>query len=588
MKKLFYLLILAAFLVSINSHNTPFWNQLGTSIPSGSAYSSSANYGFQINWTDSVQGIGGVSSAIFESNFSESFLNYTKGTSPSVQNNTAGIYWINFTGIQAGNYIYKWYANDTSNNFNSTPYFIYKINDNPSPVYSNEQTLPPANPSYVANTSYLFNVSWSDSDLSYVNFESNHTGTRKNYTYPIVQNSSGIFWINLTDLKGRKFTYRWIAGDGGGGVNKTFERLYYIYKAVALFVQAPTFNIEEGNPVTVTCFSNSNQIDIGKFTLKRNGTTITHNSTPLSRFESIVLGVGSHVYECKTDGNENHTNQTIVRTINVVGEGETEEEPVRELKIIDMSSASIEVGKVGELEFNLSNTLLETLVDIDVTVTGIPATWYTVENVPSALLSDGNVKITVKFDIPSDADLEEYDLTIRVVTMVEDEEETKVVTENSTLTVTAVQETENEAATYYNSAYNKTDSGDIIFSLDWVDDRGLDSFIFSTNASGTWVNDSEVDLTGRTDTASVIKTISLNVGEMVSWKFYVKDSDGQWSESEEFYLEEEQLEGGGIDLITIGIIVALIVVVVAAYLILRSRVPQIEQKIEYYYRREDA
>jgi hypothetical protein len=123
------------------SNNTPpiyypQWSQNDTSIPSDSQYTSGRNYGFSINWTDRDSSI---SSVWFATNFSGSMSNYTRnaaGTSnwTNFSNNTAGIWWINFTQEQfsgADSYVYKWFANDSSNLWNASDQWVYVINQAP-------------------------------------------------------------------------------------------------------------------------------------------------------------------------------------------------------------------------------------------------------------------------------------------------------------------------------------------------------------------------------------------------------------------------------------------------------------------------
>jgi hypothetical protein len=676
MKRQLFILILLIFLIFTKTHNTPFWTQENTSIPSGSQYSPSKNYGFQINWTDSVQGVGGISSVVLETDFYGTRQNFTKSTTPAVQNNTNGVYWINFTDLKPGDYSYKWYANDTNNNFNSTNDFSYPIEknntpivlkldgtegnksynlnniakfnvslsipgktvylnssypgwslqfgtsflynetnltqkgtfsatayynedenytgssvtyyfDNTPPQFSGKSVSPSPFPYYEPNKTYQFNITWSDATLNHVWFESNHTGTRKNYTYPTVQNQSGVFWINLEDLKGGTFNYRWIANDNINNVNNTTTEDYVVHKAYSLTMVSPTVDIVIGNSFTVSCYSNTLQITYNEFKLYRDNTLVT-NTSIVTRGETVELEIGSYNYVCNTTGNRNFTNQSLVKTINVVASQPSNggQPPPEEFKISDISSPSIEIGKAGQGTFNLSNTFSETLVNIDVDVTGIPAIWYTVEGVPSALLEGGNTIIKIKFDIPDDAETKEYELTIKVTADVEDEDETKTVSQKMILKVTAPSPYENEPPSYYTGDYNTTAAGEpTLFSLDWVDDTGLSSFIFSTNISGNWLNDSESSLSGRNDTTSAVKTLNSEVGKIIAWKFYISDVDDAWVASEEFYLVTTAKEGE-IDIVTIVIVIFVIIITLVAFFFLRSKFSKIEEEIIYYYSKD--
>jgi len=80
-------------------------------------YNPAATYKFNMTWTDTNV----VDKVLFESNFSGVMQNATAYTFGG------GIYTVNITGVAAGNYIYKWNANDTLNNMNSTQAYGYTV-----------------------------------------------------------------------------------------------------------------------------------------------------------------------------------------------------------------------------------------------------------------------------------------------------------------------------------------------------------------------------------------------------------------------------------------------------------------------------
>jgi len=102
----------------------PQWSQMATSPPSGAVYQTGRNYGFQIKWTDPESGPAGISTVIFEWDNETTKYNYT---TPSVKNDTTGLYWINLTDLSAGDYNFTWYANDTDG-FDASKSWPYKIN----------------------------------------------------------------------------------------------------------------------------------------------------------------------------------------------------------------------------------------------------------------------------------------------------------------------------------------------------------------------------------------------------------------------------------------------------------------------------
>jgi hypothetical protein len=685
MKKLIFLLILLSIIV-LSSHNTPFWSQESVFPSYYNFYSSGQNYSFQINWTDSVQGIGGISSVIFETDIL-GLQNYTKGTPRAVQNNTNGMYWINFTDLPAGFYYYRWYANDTSNNFESTsplPFTIIKYPTNlaflypenrsfvigdivnftvwadrvldiiyldstypgwvlqsntssqwlfnstnltkrgifDSIAYFNEnqnytaassilyfdtieprhynQSLIPTNPTtYARNQTYRFNVTWDDIDITFVYFESNHTGDIENHTYPLVQNNSQDvaegdpirFWVELLDLPAQTFLYRWISGDTANNVNTTIPITYKIQKASGLSLSIPISDIVEGEMVTAICYSNTDQITYEDFNFYRENELIP-NISLLSRFESLALDIGSYDYVCNTTGNQNFSEQTSTRTVNVVEQstdsnGDTK---TKEFRISNVGAPTIASGETGETTFVLTNTYDETLINIEVDISGIIPEWYTVEDIPSALLTDGTTTIKIKFDIPEDTEDGVYDITIEVIADIEGDSGTKTVSQSMSLIIGAPPPIVNELPSYYNIIINNTVAGEpALFSLDWVDDTGLSSYIFSTNNSGEWANDSIKSVSERTVTATAEKILNSQVGATVAWKFYASDIDSEWSISEEFFITTTTKEGGGgIDFIAIITIIVVVIIIVVAIFYLRTKFTKVEKVIEYYYHRDEA
>jgi len=77
-----------------------------------STYSAAAFYQFNATWQDNIA----LSSVWFEFNGT----NYTAG-------NVSDNYYYNLTDIAAGNYSYRWWANDTAGNINSTDLFSFTI-----------------------------------------------------------------------------------------------------------------------------------------------------------------------------------------------------------------------------------------------------------------------------------------------------------------------------------------------------------------------------------------------------------------------------------------------------------------------------
>ncbi|MCC7573994.1 hypothetical protein KO361_00175 [Candidatus Woesearchaeota archaeon] len=102
------------YLINIDITNPVYSNENVTPL-SPSVYEPSTTYNFSIEWTDNVA----IDTVLFEHNFT--------GTKTNITPNKAGnTYWFT-TELGAGNYSYKWYANDTVNNKNNTEQKSYAV-----------------------------------------------------------------------------------------------------------------------------------------------------------------------------------------------------------------------------------------------------------------------------------------------------------------------------------------------------------------------------------------------------------------------------------------------------------------------------
>ncbi|MHA1953439.1 MAG: hypothetical protein ACW96U_05800, partial [Candidatus Heimdallarchaeaceae archaeon] len=83
------------------------------------------------------------------------------------------------------------------------------------------------------------------------------------------------------------------------------------------------------------------------------------------------------------------------------------------------------------------------------------------------------------------------------------------------------------APTYSNNSTNTTGAGKACnFTLDWNDTTALSGYIFSTNNSGTWVNDSFVSFSGTFNTSWNVTILNSTPGTIVGWCFYTNDTLG--------------------------------------------------------------
>jgi len=194
MKLLVTVLIMLILLAIKPAEAIIIWTQNQESVVSGSQYMTNANYNFQINWI--ADDLHTVSDVLFESNFNGVLTNYTVSTNPSVQN-SSNAFFINFTGLSGGNYVYRWYASDNESNWNSTDQINYVINPNSSVKFSLFLNGIEGNRSYNLNDVANFTVSLALPNRN-VYLNSNYPGFDQQTNSSLIRNttnlnSSGLF-----------------------------------------------------------------------------------------------------------------------------------------------------------------------------------------------------------------------------------------------------------------------------------------------------------------------------------------------------------------------------------------------------------
>ena len=86
------------------------------------------------------------------------------------------------------------------------------------------------------------------------------------------------------------------------------------------------------------------------------------------------------------------------------------------------------------------------------------------------------------------------------------------------------------APTYSAVSHSTTNaSTNCLFSSTWTDNIALSGFIFGTNNTGSWQNETLTSLYTNPDTAEKIKTLTPNVGYRVEYQFWVKDTSDNWN-----------------------------------------------------------
>ncbi len=92
--------------------------------------------------------------------------------------------------------------------------------------------------------------------------------------------------------------------------------------------------------------------------------------------------------------------------------------------------------------------------------------------------------------------------------------------------------TESNAPTYSSIGHSTTVAGaSCTFSVHLADDFQLASYIFSTNSSGVWVNDSAVSISGTSAWANVTKTLNSTAGTKIGYLWYFDDAAGNTNDT---------------------------------------------------------
>ena len=195
------------------------------------------------------------------------------------------------------------------------------VNDVTAPQYSNLK-----NTSAVYGLDWQGNVTWEDNvDISHVLFESNFTGTSKNYS---AYNSGSEYYFTITagNLSGGKVVaWRWIANDSSGNENSTEQGTFVVSKAasgVRLFLNGTEGNrsYARGDIVNLTAsvnVSGKNVILEANFSVDyyvfENNTESVANLTNTSGMDIREYNITAYFVE-----DENFTGYTVTYFLNLL------------------------------------------------------------------------------------------------------------------------------------------------------------------------------------------------------------------------------------------------------------------------------
>jgi len=87
--------------------------------------------------------------------------------------------------------------------------------------------------------------------------------------------------------------------------------------------------------------------------------------------------------------------------------------------------------------------------------------------------------------------------------------------------------------TYSGTSVSTTTAGTSCnFNITVTDDIALSKYIFSTNNTGSWVNNTAVAFTANPQTVSVAKTLNSTVGLVIGYRWYFNDTSNNWNNTD--------------------------------------------------------
>lgn len=492
---------------NVTINNPPKWSN-NISTPSSSQYSPGKFYQFNVTWIDI-----NLSTVLFESNYtlngsaSGTLYNYSNAS------NSSGIFWFNLTDLPVQTFVYRWIANDTSGNLNSTEnlnYIIaknssfyfnltldgtesnrsYNINDianftvflnfTNKPFYLNSsypnfttvnntsagllynltnltssglfsltaywdgeenystsrQTYyfdtispqysiisPGSSESYGLNNTYWFNITWSDATLRQAWFEFNNSSSSTNlFNKTFNLNSSGLYWINnITDYPAGDYRYKWCANDSLGNLNCTNNTNFSItkpYPTLNLIINPSS--IYAGNSSFINC--SKNNIDLSSSLSLYKNETPAGSGQNFTTYSNTFSTAGVYVFKCNITASQNYSSNYFIDylTVNSVPSTETPTytPPTSGSFTLTPSSSSItiEPNSSGTITLTLKNTYSYNFTKINITVSGIDASWYSLSKINiSVLQKNGTDTSILTLNIPGDAERKNYTIIASAV-----------------------------------------------------------------------------------------------------------------------------------------------------------------------------
>jgi PGF-pre-PGF domain-containing protein len=458
---------------------------------------------FNASWTDNV----GLSAYIFSTNDTGSWVNQSAISFSGTSNVSIQDYQI----TASRNTVVGWrfYANDTSNNWNATDIQTFTVSDK---VPTSSLNSP--SDGYVENTTntITFNCSATDDySLANITFYWNYSGSwQANGTNPVSGTTNETTFTRT--LANGYYVWNCLASDDAGQTAFAVSNRTLTVNYTAPPNQAPQISLNL--PANNTQFNNTQDINFNFTATDDQNTTLScsiyldnvsnqtnssvQNNT-LTNFLITGISYGSHNWSINcTDGSLSNVSET------------------RYFTIADTQPPIVTIIRPENITYNTKSNLPLNFTATD--NVGISACWYSLDGgANTSLPSCANTTFSVSADGSHNIRVYANDTSGNV---------------NSSIRYFSVDTT---PPTYSNDADNSSGSvveGTIVnVSTLWQDNNALDTAIFRTNETGAWTNVSTCTLSGISSWCNKTIDTTGDAGKKICWNQWANDTAGNWNSS---------------------------------------------------------
>jgi hypothetical protein len=277
------------------------WSNNATSVANNTQYVPGRNYGFQINWTDNIA-VSVVTLEVGTTNYTNSSGQVSK---------TGDTYYYNLTDLATGTYTVKWYANDTSNNWNTSDTWSYVIaanQTNPVDIYfvNSSGTYTNQNVTITYNSSIIVNATRVYPNSGTANlYRAGSVISGANETITLAANTNGYAYLaNVT-------------GNTNYSANTTGTTYYLFVNNKTLQGSISGAGVTYPTVVGVTpSESNTGDADVN-YTFWRNNTLVNSTIGSAPSADTTQLAAGTYHYVLNSTGGANYSENSSIATLDV-------------------------------------------------------------------------------------------------------------------------------------------------------------------------------------------------------------------------------------------------------------------------------